>query len=179
MEADDKLLVQQCLKGHKKAFETIVDKYQKVVYNLGYRLSGNFDDAEDIAQCTFIKAFERLESYNPKYKFFSWLYRIAVNESLNLIKSKKRTKTLEAPQTTGEKNPEQHYLEIELSDKIQSALMQLDPQHRLLILLKHFQYFSYKDISESLDIPEKTVKSRLYTARQLLKDELMKKGGLQ
>lgn len=179
MEADDKLLVQQCLKGYKKAFETIVDRYQKVVYNLGYRLSGNFDDAEDIAQCTFIKAFERLESYNPKYKFFSWLYRIAINESLNLIKTKKRSEPLEMQQLSAEKNPEQRYMEIELSNKIQLALMQLNPQYRLLILLKHFQYCSYHEISDILDIPEKTVKSRLYIARQLLKDELMKRGSLQ
>lgn len=179
MEADDKLLVQQCLKGYKKAFETIIDRYQKVIYNLGYRLLGNFEDAEDVAQCTFIKAFEKLESYNPKYKFFSWLYRIAINESLTLIKTKKRSEKLEMQQLSTDKNPEQRYMEIELSNKIQLALMQLNPQYRILILLKHFQYCSYREISDILDIPEKTVKSRLYSARQLLKDELMKRGSLQ
>ncbi len=179
MEVDDKALVQQCLKGSKIAFETLVDKYQKILYNLAYRLTGDFDDAEDITQCTFIKAFERLNSYNPKYKFFSWLYRIVINESLNFMKTKKRTETLHTYQTSTEKNPEQRYLEIELSDKIQAALMQLDPQYRILILLKHFRYCSYSEIADSLDIPEKTVKSRLYTARQLLKEELIKRGSLQ
>jgi RNA polymerase sigma-70 factor (ECF subfamily) len=176
MKNEDKNLVKECLQANQKAFETLVDKYQNVVFNVAYRMIGDYDEAEDIAQTVFIKAFENLSNYNPKHKFFSWLYRITINESLNYLKSKKRTENLNSLEKTKEKNPEQKYLEVELSNKIQAALMELEPQHRILILLKHFQYCSYKEISDSLAIPEKTVKSRLYTARQLLKDVLMKQG---
>jgi RNA polymerase sigma-70 factor (ECF subfamily) len=178
MKNDDKNLVKECLKANRKAFETLVDRYQNVVFNVAYRMVGDFDQAEDIAQTVFIKAFENLPNFNPKHKFFSWLYRITINESLNFLKSKKRIENLNILEETKDKNPEQKYLEVELSDKIQAALMKLEPQHRLLILLKHFQYCSYKEISDSLAIPEKTVKSRLYTARQLLKEVLIKQGAV-
>jgi RNA polymerase sigma-70 factor (ECF subfamily) len=179
MKVDDKILVKRCLQGKKRAFETLVDRYQKIIFNLAYRMTGNYDEAEDITQCTFIKVFERLSTFNPRYKFFSWLYRIAVNESLNLIKSKKGSREVDNSMQISQRTPEQDYIKLELSHKIQQSLMKLEPQYRILILLKHFQYCSYREISDSLDIPEKTVKSRLYIARQQLKDILIKTGTMK
>jgi len=86
---NDTDLVQECLAGNTKAFEALIDKYQKKIFNIVYRMTGNDDDAEDITQSVFIKVYEKLSSFNPKYKFFSWLYRIALNESLNLMNQKK------------------------------------------------------------------------------------------
>lgn len=178
METDDKKLVQECLKGNKQAFEMIIDKYQKVIFNVAYRMVGDRDDAADITQTVFIKAYDKLDSYKPTHKFFSWLYRIVVNESLNFLKSGKRFEELDSKVISTDQDPEQTYLDNELGSRIQAALMALQPQHRILILLKHFQYCSYQEIAESLSIPEKTVKSRLYAARQILKDILIRRGSV-
>lgn len=176
IEHDDKNLVKQVLKGEKKAFEGLVDKYQKPIFNAVYRMVQNFDDAEDITQRVFIKAFESLDVYNIRYKFFSWIYRIAINESINFINQKKRKEELSDDLIFREKTPEEEYIESELNEKVQEALMFIDPNYRILIVLKHFQDCSYKEMSYILDIPEKKVKSRLFTARGLLKDVLITKG---
>lgn len=173
---DDTNLVQECLAGNTKAFEALIDKYQKTIFNIAYRMTDNYDDAEDITQAVFIKAYEKLNSFNPKYKFFSWLYRIAVNEALNLMNQQKRLSELEADFITTEKTPEEIYEELELSERIQDALMEIDLEHRVLIVLKHFEGFSYEEIAYILDISEQKVKSRLFTARQMLKDVLIKRG---
>ena len=176
IERDDKELVKDCLKGSKKAFEILVGKYQKTVFNTVYRMIHNFDDAEDITQRIFIKVFENLNSFNPKYKFFSWMYRITMNETLNHLNKKKRMDPLTENLVAHERTPEEAYNGIELSKKIQRAFVRIDPDYRMLIILRHFQDCSYKEIAFILNIPEKTVKSRLFTARQLLKDMLIKKG---
>lgn len=176
MKSEDNILVKQCLEGNKTAFEHLVDKYQKIILNVAYRFCKDLDLAHDITQSVFIKAYEKLDTFNERYKFFSWIYRIAVNESLNSLKQKKDEEDVEAVIHSQEKNPEQAYLEVELSESIQKALMQLQPNYRIIIILKHFSHCSYKEIAEILDIPAKKVKSRLYSARQILKDVLIEEG---
>lgn len=175
-EADDTTLVRRCLEGNKNAFGALVAKYQKPIYNAAYRMTKGYDDAADITQAVFIKAYEKLELYNPKFKFFSWLYRIAVNESLNFLKQRRQNEGIEGTMRSGDKLPDEILNDTELGEKIQNALMEIEMNYRLVIILKHFQNFSYKEMSRILDIPEKTVKSRLFTARQMLKDVLIKKG---
>lgn len=174
MEIDDNVLVSECLKGNSDAFEGLFDKYEKPIFNIAFRLIKNFDDAEDITQTVFVNAYENLKTFNPKYKFFSWIYRSAINHSLNLISSQSRKEELNQNLITKEKTPEEIVNEIELSENIQDALGELDINYRIVIVLKHFISFSYEEISDILEVPEKTVKSRLYTARQLLKDILIK-----
>ena len=176
MERSDKELVKECLGGSRSAFEELVNRYQKVIFNVAYRMVNDHDTAEDITQCVFIKGFERMSSYNPKYKFFSWLYRIAINESLNYINHNRRMAELSDSMISKDHTPEEAYSEVELSEKIGDALMQIDPNHRVVIVLKHFRNCSYKEISDILHIPEKTVKSRLFTARQSLRKVLVAKG---
>jgi RNA polymerase sigma-70 factor, ECF subfamily len=176
MYSDDKILVKESLNGDKKAFEEIVEKYYKIIYRLAYRIIRNNDDAEEITQIVFVKAYENLGSYNPKFKFFSWLYRITVNESLNFSKRQNFTEKLNEKHSTSEKNPDVIYDQTERSEKIQDALMELDMIYRLPVVLKHFMDYSYKEISYLIDIPEKTVKSRLFEGRHLLKNILVKKG---
>jgi len=175
-EREDKELVKHCLQGERKAFEALVDKYQKTVFNIIYRLIHNFDESEDLTQKVFIKVYENLASYNTRYKFFSWIYRIALNESLNFLKAKKHLTPLDDEYLATDKRPDETYNGAELSERIQKALNQLKPDYKTVIILKHFQNCSYNEIAEIVDIPEKTVKSRLFTARQLLKDILIKEG---
>jgi RNA polymerase sigma-70 factor (ECF subfamily) len=176
MEPNDRELVKRCLEGSERAFETLVDRYQKVVFNVAYRMVNDYDTAEDITQSVFVKGFEKMNTFNPKYRFFSWLYRITVNETLNYIKRMKRLEELSPNIESTAKSPEREYHERELGSKIQSALMELDPKYRIVLVLKHFRECSYKEMSETLEIPEKKVKSRLFTARQLLRPVLVKRG---
>jgi RNA polymerase sigma-70 factor (ECF subfamily) len=176
MEPSDKELVERCLSGSEKAFEELVERYQKVVFNVAYRMVNDYDAAEDITQSVFVRGFEKMRSFNPKFKFFSWLYRIAVNETLNYINQRKRLQELSPDMVSNDKSPEQEYREAELSRKIEDALMQLDPKYRVILVLKHFRECSYKEMSYALQIPEKTVKSRLFTARQLLRIVMVERG---
>ena len=174
-DEDDVAAVRQCLTGDVNAFERIVDKYQKTIYNVVLRVVNDCEDAEDITQCVFIKAFENLKSFDSRYRLFSWLYKIAFNESLNFIGPRKRIRELDDNLASSEKKPDEVYLEIEMSKNIENALMRLDPLYRVVIVLRHFQDLSYREMSYVLEVPEKTVKSRLFTARQLLRGMLLRK----
>lgn len=172
----DVYLVNQCLEGNRQAFEAVIDKYQGVVYNMAFRMVNDRDDAQDIAQTVFIKVYRNLNRYNPKYKFFSWLYRIAMNETVNFLKRRRPGEPVEYHHLPGDASPETLYDRSEQHDTLQQAIGELKPDYRIVIILKHLQEFSYLEISELLNIPEKTVKSRLFTARQLLREILLKKG---
>jgi len=93
-DQDDELLVRRCLGGDRGAFEVLVDKYQGPLFNVALRMTQVYADAEDITQSAFLKAFESLSSFKPGRKFFSWLYRIAVNESLNFLRAKRHLEPL-------------------------------------------------------------------------------------
>jgi RNA polymerase sigma-70 factor (ECF subfamily) len=134
------------------------------------------EDAQDVAQAVFLKAYENLASFNVKYKFFSWIYRMAINEAINLLKQRKQVDELDQNLRALEKTPEEGFDESTLRGVIQEALMKLDIDYRAVVILKHFEDFSYEEIGYILDLPEKTVKSRLFTARQRLRDILIKEG---
>lgn len=176
VESDELLLIRECLMGHPESFEALVDKYQKPIFNVALRMLNNHEDARDVTQSVFVKAFEKLDTYSPKYKFFSWIYRMVINDSINFINKRKRLDELDPKMIAPEKGPEQEYHEIELSERIQDALMQLQIDYRAVIVLRHFEDLSYREIAFVLDLPEKTVKSRLFTSRQMLKDILLTKG---
>ena len=154
----------------------MIKEYERPIYNAAYRILGNIDDAADVTQTVFMKAFERLDQYNPEYKFFSWIYRIAVNESINLHNRNKNLQSLEDEDIAGASNPEEDVDANKLSRIIQAGLMELQDDYRVVVVLRHFSDMSYRDISVVLHIPEKTVKSRLYSARQLMKAQLADQG---
>ena len=175
-EPDDKDLVRRCLSGDLKAFETILERYQKPVFNVALRLLSNTDDAADVAQATFVKAYEKLNSYDSRYKFFSWLYRIAVNTSLNFLEQKKRSDLLGDEDVSEGNRLEEELNAAERVEKLEDAILNLSVEYRVVIVLRHFHDLSYEEMGMILDLPEKTVKSRLFTARQILKDLLTKSG---
>jgi len=175
-EVEDVYLVENCLQGDIQSFEILVNKYQKPIFNAALRLCNDFDNAQDIAQSAFVKAYDKLEKFNPKYKFFSWIYRIVINEAINFLHQNKKRQELDDNIILDDNSPEQEYEQSEINEKIRDALMQIEPNYRILIELKHFQNCSYSEIGYILDIPEKKVKSRLYTARQALGKVLLKIG---
>ncbi len=172
----EKAWVRECREGNTRAFEPLVNEYKKPVYNAALRMVGDPDDAADITQSVFVKAFTKLHTYDERYKLFSWLYRMAINESINFLKEKRRFQSLDEDVAAPEELPEAHVDGERLNKEIQEGLMQLKPDYRAVLVLKHFHDLSYEEVSRVLDVPEKTVKSRLFTARQLLKDVLSKRG---
>jgi RNA polymerase sigma-70 factor (ECF subfamily) len=176
-ERTDAELVAACLAGESRAFEELVRKYQQPIYNLALRMVREPEDAEDIAQTVFVKAYEKLDSYDPSHQFFSWIYRIGINESINFSKKKKRLEEYESG-VSGfrEETPEDEVNVDDLSERIGDAIMMLKVDYRMVIVLKHFHDYSYQEMSEVLGIPVKTVKSRLFSARQQLKEILQSEG---
>lgn len=173
-DVNDSDLIRKCLQGERKAFEEIIDKYQKTIFNITLRILNNLDDAADVTQSAFIKVFEHLSEFKPKYKFFSWIYKIAINESYNTLKKRQQLHRISEELKSNDKNPEEKYRDTERSEKIQEALNKLSIDYRAIIVLCYFYGQSYSDIGYILDIPENKVKSRLFTARQLLRDLLIK-----
>lgn len=174
--AGDKDLALAAARGDQAAFEAIVDSHLSAVYNLACRMIGDGDDAMDITQEVFIKVYQNIARYDPAYRLFSWIYRIAVNECLNRLKQRERIVALTSEIAAAAPDPEQRSIRRESDEHVWAAMSALSPEHRIVLILKHFLGLSYQDISTTLEIPEKTVKSRLYTARQRLKDALLKQG---
>ena len=174
-DEQDRALVGRFLGGQRDAAGALVDRYQKRVFNVALRMLGNVQDAEDVTQTVFLNAFLKLGTYDPRFRFFSWIYRMAVNESLNMLKRRKPTVTLEdalgirAPGAAPDRG-------TEAADRVGKALMGLKPDDRAVVVLCHFVSFSYQEIADVLEIPVRTVKSRLFTARERLRLALDERG---
>jgi RNA polymerase sigma-70 factor, ECF subfamily len=170
-------LVQGCRRGDRKACEQLVLQYQKPVYNVALRLLRNVEDAKDVVQTAFMKAFEHLAQYDPRFKFYSWIYRIAVNEALDTLGSRTGRQEELPPETADEAAGPDRLLEGQQSmHAIEGALAGIKPEMRAVIVLRHFSQLSYHDMSDVLQLPEKTVKSRLHEARLQLRDALIAQG---
>jgi RNA polymerase sigma-70 factor (ECF subfamily) len=175
-EDDDATLVRRCRDGDRAAFERLVVRYQKPVFNAALRLLRDPEDARDVAQTTFLKVFEHIADYNPSFKFYSWIYRIAINESLNALGSRKSCEGFNDQEADAAPGPDRQLEGQQTGRAIEEALMRIKPELRTVIVLRHFMHLSYQDMGDILLLPEKTVKSRLYTARQLLRDHLLQHG---
>jgi RNA polymerase sigma-70 factor (ECF subfamily) len=166
--ADDTSLVRETLAGNTGSFEVLVDRYYHVVVNLAYRVVNDTEEARDVAQTTFLKAFEKLPTYDPSYPFFSWMYRIGFNQALNTVRRRKPLEPLADEMRSPLPRPDEDYERGKLSDDIGAALMRLSLDHRLVVVLRHFVGMSYAEMANVLSLPEKTVKSRLFSARRQL-----------
>jgi RNA polymerase sigma-70 factor (ECF subfamily) len=178
MNNDDNRLVQECLNGHPEAYGALVERYQKPLFNTALRMVKDYDEATELTQTVFVKGYEKLTMFDPKYKFFSWIYRMLVNESLNYIKRSNRTVSLDASVPTTADQPDEAFAKERVSTRIQDALMELGVEQRILIILRHFQGLSYRELGFILDISDKKVKSRLFAARRSLHDLLKARGVL-
>lgn len=164
---DEREIVRRCLAGETDAFAAIVERYGRVLYSVAYRMSGNHEDARDIVQNAFVRAYQGLSTFDAQRPFFSWIYRIAVNESIDLVQRRRPGEPLADELSAGE-GPFERAVTLELGARVQAALGQLPPDSRQVLVLRHFADLSYEEMSEVLGIPEKTVKSRLFTARRRL-----------
>jgi RNA polymerase sigma-70 factor (ECF subfamily) len=170
-EADGRL-VARCGEGDRRAFSDLVTRYQKPIYNAALHMLHDAEDARDVTQTVFLKAYEHLDDYDPKFKFYSWIYRIALNESINALQRRHPSEELRGDEPDEHAGPDDEVGSQQAARRLQAALMTLRPDQRAVIVLRHFLDSSYEDMSEILGVPDKTVKSRLFTARQALKDAL-------
>lgn len=169
-------LVTSCQHGDRRALETLVRQYQKPVFNAAYRMLGDTEQAADVTQATFLKALEKIQGFDTKHRFFSWIYRIALNESIDQLKRGRRFQPYTDAQDADSNRPPQQAARSETVDQVQAALMTLNEDMRSVLVLRYFSDCSYQEIGKILDLPDKTVKSRLFSARQKLKITLEERG---
>ncbi len=171
----DQALVGRYRKGDRDAFTELMIRYQRPIYNAAFWILRSADDAHDIAQVVFLKVAEHLDEFDSQRKFFSWIYRIAVNESLNLLRRNGHEEALDDEidlPGSDSAGPEWQARDAERSRSIRRALLTLSPNDRTVLVLRHFSECSYQEIAQILDVNEKTVKSRLFEARHRLRDLL-------
>lgn len=173
--ANEAELVIRAQNGDRNAFSELVRTHSQGVLNVIYRMSGSMQVAEDAAQETFIQAWMKLSSYRPKSSLRNWLYRIAVNTAIDMLRKEKRIlpgAVEDMSLTDAQAGPEATFLSGEQTELVQGAISTLPDASRAVLILREYEGLSYKEIADSLDIPVGTVMSRLNYARKLLKEKL-------
>lgn len=187
---EESRIVQKVIRGDVNAFEKLVLEYEKSVYNIALRMTGNSEDASDMTQEAFIKAYNSLQSFRGDSKFSVWLYRIATNVCLDFLRSRSRkpTVSLSVEDNEGEE------VQLDVADESQSPELLLDrqmtresvrrgletlsPEYRQILLLREIQGLSYDEISQALGLEVGTVKSRIFRARKKLCAFLLQDGNI-
>ena len=176
MNGDDQRLIADCLKGRTAAFGELVRRYQDRLYNTVYRLVGSAEDAQDVVQEAFLHAYQSLDRFKGDSRFFTWLYRIAVNSAISL-KRKQRVVVSIRLGREGQGGPAEPLDNSEFSQpgrpleraeeerRIQLALSRMSPEHRAVLILKDMEEQKYEDMAEILQVPIGTIRSRLHRAR--------------
>ncbi|MFJ5763596.1 RNA polymerase sigma factor SigW [Neobacillus sp. NPDC093182] len=184
MEALIKKRIKQVIKGDQDAFAEIVEIYSNSIYQLGYRMLGNRHEAEDIAQEAFIRAYVNIKSFNQDLKFSTWLFRIATNLCIDRIRKKKPDYYLDAEVSgtdgltmysqlaSNSPLPENELESLELQESVQKEILKLPEKYRSVIVLKYIEELSLNEISEILDLPLGTVKTRIHRGREALRQQL-------
>jgi len=175
-ECPDRDLVARSREGDRSAFDQLIDRYQAVVFGVVKRMVREPEDARDITQTAFLKAYEKLDTFRINMRFFSWLYRIAINETINFLESRKQQSQLNPDTGASERTPDIEFDRAQLIRTVDLALAQLNPRTRALVVLRHYADLSYRDLGFIFDTPERTIKSRLYGARRILARQLRRRG---
>jgi RNA polymerase sigma-70 factor (ECF subfamily) len=185
VENEDYKVIKLCLKGKTEAFAELVEKYGKRVYNLAFRLTSNGEKSKDIAQEAFIKVYRSLDRYDPKYKFSSWLLKTVSNLCIDYHRAKpESTASLESIMHSqaeaailGDIAMRQQSIDglearleaKELGRVIREGIDLLPIDYKSVVVMRHIQNFSYREISQMLNLPMGTIKARIHRARKLLK----------
>jgi RNA polymerase sigma-70 factor (ECF subfamily) len=186
--APDATLVEDCKRGDVNAFSTLVTRYQDRIFNVIYRMLGNREDAADLCQETFVKAFRAIATFEARAQFSTWLYRIATNTCISFRRSHagkvKQEYTVDCDiEALGEQShgrndaaadPDRYAMQRERIEAVQKAILHLDEEARAIVVLRDIDGKSYEEIAEVLNCPIGTVRSRLHRARMDLKDILQR-----
>ncbi|HSE13842.1 MAG TPA: sigma-70 family RNA polymerase sigma factor [Rudaea sp.] len=177
-EDPDADLVLRCRNGDRRAFDDLLGRHARQVFAAAYRILHDREDAFDVTQSAFLSAYEHLDRYDPGQPFRTWLYRIAVNQALDLIRARRPAEALADETVDDHQGPDELAARDANDVALQGALTRLNVDYRTVIVLKHLQGCSYDEMALILECPVKTVKSRLFTARQALRAILVAKGWL-
>jgi RNA polymerase sigma-70 factor, ECF subfamily len=188
MSDSEKLLLEKSKAGDIAAFEQLIECYQRKIYNIALRIVGNYDDANDLAQEVFIRIYKSIGNFKQQSSFSTWIYRITTNVCLDDIRKRKNRKVIsldeEIKLDDGEMKrqivsddplPEDMAEKSEMRKIVNDAINRLSEEHRIVIVLRDIQGFSYEEIAQIVKCPEGTVKSRINRARQVLKNILQTK----
>lgn len=176
---DDAAVVKTVLEGNREAFRALVDSYSGIVYRIAYSMVGNPDEAKDVVQEVFYRAYRALESYNPERPFKAWINRIAVNYVLDQRKKRRirassltmeDDQVLNVPDSTYDPHREQKRCERE--DVVLKAIHQLPDKYQMVLLLRHIEDLSYEEIAQTLSMPLGTVMTHIHRARAKLSEIL-------
>lgn len=183
--AEERDLVQKSQQGDTEAYDVLVRRYQGKIYALAYNMTGNKEDAEDRVQDVFIKAFQSIRNFKGQSSFYTWLYRIAVNRTINFLKTRKNRLALSLNDMDAGAERDPAYVELrarespvrdvsilELQEKLNKALQTLSEKHRVVVVLYDIQGVPHKEIAQMMGCSQGTVRSRLFYARQQLQKEL-------
>lgn len=166
-------LIAAALGGDQSAYGELVARYHQPVIAVVYRMCGDIDLAEEAAQEAFVRAWQRLERYNPQRPFRNWVYRIAINAALDALRKQPHHMVLEdAPLAAAQSGPEARLERKQQAEMVRRAVMALPEASRVVLVLREYQQLSYQDISDALGIPLGTVMSRLNYARSALRKSL-------
>lgn len=186
MQADERELIRRCLARDERAYRELVRSYQSAVVNLAWRITGNADDAAEVAQETFIRVLRSLSTYDRARPFRTWLFKIASNLALDVIRRRKR-RPVSLEDLADEDGPPidpadpgpgpDEGLRIDRSDARFDALVREMPEHyQAILFLRYKEELAYEEISETLDLPLGTVKVRLHRAHEILRRKLLARG---
>jgi RNA polymerase sigma-70 factor, ECF subfamily len=187
-QATDQELVLRAQAGSEAAYRELLGRYQRPVFSLIYRMVRDREQAEDLAQETFVKVFNNIGRYDPRYKFSSWIFKIASNQTIDFLRKKEPAtvsldgsrhaetpEQVEATRITAESRdatPEEFVEAKELGAEIERAIGELRPDYRTAILLRHVEGRAYEEIAEIMEIPLGTVKTYIHRARSELRETL-------
>jgi RNA polymerase sigma-70 factor (ECF subfamily) len=179
VSTEDRRLIADCLQGDNSAFGELVRRYQDRLYNTVYRLVGNPDDALDVVQDAFLSAYQSLDGFKGDSRFFTWLYRIAVNTAISLKRKQRAALRLHAGRNgeggnepldlSEDSQPGAHLERAEQERRIQRALNRLSAEHRAVLILKDMEGQKYEEMADILGVPVGTIRSRLHRARAELR----------
>jgi RNA polymerase sigma-70 factor (ECF subfamily) len=182
VEQNDADLVRQTLCGNTSAYNGLVTRYQRQVYNLAYRMLGNAEDAGDLVQDTFLRAYGALASFRQDASFLTWLYKIASNLCIDQLRSRKARSALsldveleegrEPAADARNCSPEELAIRDSVQDVVQRAISNLPEKYRVVVVMRHLQDMSVEEIANVLNMPTGTVKTHLFRAREMLRGRL-------
>ena len=181
MEQTDATLVQRTLRGETAAYNVLVQRYQRQVYNLAYRMVGSAEDAGDMVQETFLRAYGALASFRQDASFLTWLYKIASNLCIDHLRARKSKPALsleveleEGREPAADRfgSPEDTVVRGAVGEIVQKAVMNLPERYRVVVVMRHLQGMSVEEIATQLGLPSGTVKTHLFRAREMLRERL-------
>lgn len=186
METEERDLIRRCLTRDERAYRELIRRYQTAVVNLAWRMTGNVEDAAEVSQETFIRVLRSLSTYDPERPFRTWLFKIASNLALDLLRRRKR-RPIAIEDLGDEEGPgfepvdpgpgPDEGLRIDRSDaRFEGLVRELPESYQAILFLRYKQEFSYEEIAETLGIPLGTVKVRLHRAHETLRRKLLARG---